>query len=902
MVSRSTGQRPSPARIYSISTAEGGLTGGNAASDNASIDLLGGVIVFDSLATNLSAFGGSGRQVFFAVTGTIAHISSRAGVGGNAASQKPDVSDDGTTAVFESLATNLGAVADTNGFSDVFRVASLGAPVRVSVTNAGAQANGASTNATVNGDGTLVVFQSTATNLLGGVDANGAISDIFLRDTAAGTTERISLGYAGAEPNGASVQPHISNNGRWVTFASDATNLIEPGINLNGARQCYVYDRERKSMELVSANLAGDGGNGTCSWPNIELSGRYITYAANSTNVDPLQTAAVQQIYFFDRLTGQVLVASGDVTTKLPSAGPVGPRSSIGSVNLGLIVFASAAGDFSGISDVNGLSDVYGDIISFGTTLNPSGFYADFDQADTILHVYDNLTLNSINTQIPMQSVDGLGQVAVAAGRAAIATSDGTGIPTAGAIWDQEAGGVLRLMGGGTVFPIRVAISESIYCAIDAASGLLVMGDPATGAATYTSVPVSLTAESRVQATGQYCATIGSDDQLYTSFMLGPFFNGWGPVGPASDFQMSDEGIAYRTCEAAIATDLNGDTDLSDCVMRFFDLATSTITETGHVAIPCTFPGCDPFFEPYRSGPGFVSFVTSEPQEMDSGSSGAVGIRCLPTSPAGVCDKTGDEDGDDIAVEIYNLASGKAQVFPVDMKNPPSVDPFPKVMPGSKDNVMVVQLPASLLGADFASLPAAQLVTVIVGDPEGDGVFEADGNTDPETTVVDKCQEVADPAQIDADGDGMAEDCDFVVDTTVPNDDPVNAPAPAQLPGSNLCDLNKSGTIIRPEVDQIWFDRGTRITRPVDVVAPFGVFEPTDDRDRDVDGEISAVDFRLCLADCAAQVGGCPNVEGGGGGFGFGTGGYGCGLLGIEVFLVLVPLRLMRRRMRKGRR
>jgi hypothetical protein len=225
------------------------------------------------------------------------------------------------------------------------------------------------------------------------------------------------------------------------------------------------------------------------------------------------------------------------------------------------------------------------------------------------------------------------------------------------------------------------------------------------------------------------------------------------------------------------------------------------------------------------------------------------------------------------------------------------VDPFPKVVSGSADNVFTIQLPAELLGSDYSGLPPDQLVTLIVGDPDGDAVFEADGNTDPRTSVVDKCKELADPGQVDQDGDGLGAGCDITLLLGQPNDDPATSPAPAKLPGAHLCDLNGSGTITRAEVDQIWDDRGTPISQPVDHLSPLdGLLDATDDRDRDADGEISAVDFRLCLADCSAQGTGCPLTETPtvpGGGFG-----GSCGL-GIELLVVLLPLARRQRAIRR---
>jgi Tol biopolymer transport system component len=91
----------------------------------------------------------------------------------------------------------------------------------------GVQVNGASSvlNRSISTDGRYVVFESTATNLLpfsGGVfDLNG-VSDIFVRDTVAGTTTRASVTAAatGNEVISASVKPAMSADGRYVAFES----------------------------------------------------------------------------------------------------------------------------------------------------------------------------------------------------------------------------------------------------------------------------------------------------------------------------------------------------------------------------------------------------------------------------------------------------------------------------------------------------------------------------------------------------------------------------------------------------------------------------------------------------------------------------------------------------------
>ena len=101
----------------------------------------------------------------------------------------PSISADGRYVAFLSSAMNL-VDSDTNGVMDVFvRDTCAGAPSgctpstqRVSVATGGAQANAASTSATISATGRFVTFESAATNL----GAISSSSGIFLRDTCAG--------------------------------------------------------------------------------------------------------------------------------------------------------------------------------------------------------------------------------------------------------------------------------------------------------------------------------------------------------------------------------------------------------------------------------------------------------------------------------------------------------------------------------------------------------------------------------------------------------------------------------------------------------------------------------------------------------------------------------------------
>jgi Tol biopolymer transport system component len=133
-------------------------------------------------------------------------------------------SADGRFIAFASEADNLVA-NDTNGFRDVFvRDLATNATVLVSADPFGLPGNGISFEPVISGDGRVVAFTSSATNLVAG-DTNKA-TDIFVRDLQTRTTTLASAKAGSAGPaNKSSYAPALSADGRWLLFHSQATDL-----------------------------------------------------------------------------------------------------------------------------------------------------------------------------------------------------------------------------------------------------------------------------------------------------------------------------------------------------------------------------------------------------------------------------------------------------------------------------------------------------------------------------------------------------------------------------------------------------------------------------------------------------------------------------------------------------
>jgi hypothetical protein len=95
----------------------------------------------------------------------------------------------------------------------------------VSVDALGVQGNGSSHSAEISGDGFSVVYSSLASNLVPG-DTNG-IEDVFVYQPPSGDVHRVSVNSAGAEGSWAAVSPAISNDGRFVSFTSRSRSAHE---------------------------------------------------------------------------------------------------------------------------------------------------------------------------------------------------------------------------------------------------------------------------------------------------------------------------------------------------------------------------------------------------------------------------------------------------------------------------------------------------------------------------------------------------------------------------------------------------------------------------------------------------------------------------------------------------
>ena len=323
----------------------------NGHSRVSSISADGMWVAFDCLATNLDPVATDGRWHAyvhnFATGATVLVDVDPLGFPSDSGGEFPSISANGRWVAFFSRSTNL-IPGGTAGFGNVFvRDMQLGVTVLASVNSAGIPGDAASgAFPSISPDGQFVAFASSATNLVAG-DTNG-FRDVFIRDLAAGQTQRVSLHSNGGQGNGISelglalpltnllsVPQAVSSGGRYVGYSSDASNLMSGDIN--GKRDAFVFDRVTAVTLRVSVSSTGAqaalGGHS----PALSADGRFVAFASASADLVPGDTNNLDDVFCHDTWLGYTTRVSlgnsgGQVGGKVHQISSDGSRVAFGAV------------------------------------------------------------------------------------------------------------------------------------------------------------------------------------------------------------------------------------------------------------------------------------------------------------------------------------------------------------------------------------------------------------------------------------------------------------------------------------------------------------------------------------------------------------------------------------------
>jgi hypothetical protein len=323
-----------------LSHAEGATTTtANDMSFMRAISLDGSYVAFSSWATNLlpiSDVNGSLEDAFLyeTATGTTSLVSHAVGqptTTGNARSIPASLGSDGSYIGFSSLASDLVAQGAPDALEDAFLQArASGATTIVSHPFEGSvTADGASTGprrGSMSDDGRFVVFASAAGNLVPSqADGNGVL-DVFLYDRAAGAVTLVShaSGSGTTAANGLSKDPAISADGSRVAFSSSATDLV-PGAGGFGVYNIFLYELQTGAISLVSHSTASPtlGGNDASDFPTLNGDGSRVAFQSQASNlVTGSDTGNTEDVFVFERATGAIALVSHTPSSPTTSAGP----------------------------------------------------------------------------------------------------------------------------------------------------------------------------------------------------------------------------------------------------------------------------------------------------------------------------------------------------------------------------------------------------------------------------------------------------------------------------------------------------------------------------------------------------------------------------------------------------
>lgn len=301
------------------------LTAGNGSSDLPVISPDGAYVVFvstaDDLVTGATGYVAGKKNVFLweAASNTtflVSHDVVDPLKAGDNDSLNPVINRSpglNRFVAFESLATNL-ITGDTNSFRDVFRFElASGIIALASEPNDFSLADGDSFNASINGPGSCVAFESDARNLFSGNPANdGNSARDVLRWAAVPVDHTILLSHRAGTPSfgplarsagGGSAFVSIDDICEFSAFASTATDLVAGQVDSNGGFDVFLSNNGVETF-LVSRRhdnpvVEADKPSGA---PLVSHDGAWVAFDSQAIDLvnGQVDSASSLDVFLFD--------------------------------------------------------------------------------------------------------------------------------------------------------------------------------------------------------------------------------------------------------------------------------------------------------------------------------------------------------------------------------------------------------------------------------------------------------------------------------------------------------------------------------------------------------------------------------------------------------------------------
>ena len=375
----------------------------------------GRYVTFISTATGFAGGSGKKRQIFWRDRNTgITKLISAAPTGeeGNGDCYAPAISGDGLHVAFESHATNLVA-DDKNGVKDIFVWHSVTNKIeRVSIGNDGKEANAESYEPSVSGDGNLIAFTSTASNI-STTPKGESNNNVFLRDMTSNTTIMISVHPTSKKAGGGS-NASIAFDGKRIAFYSHTSTLVSN--DKNGLWDIFLWEDNVSQLKRISMTADGKERNqgeesaNRIVVPSISGNGRYIAFTTTASNMVPGDDKNFQDVFIYDTQTNTTIIASTTADGKMGNAdSPIGQGEKIAisfdgnyvaysskATNLGvpasnIVLYDVAAKKNKAVSTIAG-SSVGGAVMSYSGSYVVFGIGAKLDTRFSSSGIFANYT------------------------------------------------------------------------------------------------------------------------------------------------------------------------------------------------------------------------------------------------------------------------------------------------------------------------------------------------------------------------------------------------------------------------------------------------------------------------------------------------------------------------------
>lgn len=337
----------------------------------------GRYVAFASYGKGIDGSTGNFRQIFIRdrKNGTTKLISkTNNGTEANGNCHVPAIAADGKSVAFESYATNLTS-NDNNGARDIYLwQESTGNVMLISKSAGGIAANSESIEPAISGDGSVIAYSSSATNI--SPDAKDG-TNVFVTNVASGISQLVSKDFETGKAAGGSV-PSISEDGNKIAFCSSSGRLV--ANDKNGLWDIFIWENSSPVLKRISlTSTGGERNQGTESSsrvvaPSISGNGNYVVFATTASNMVADDRNEMQDVFMCSTDGGSVRKMSNSQAGDSNGDSPIAQGEKIGisytgkwityptnASNLGvskgnIILQNAATGNKFTLTDITGIS------------------------------------------------------------------------------------------------------------------------------------------------------------------------------------------------------------------------------------------------------------------------------------------------------------------------------------------------------------------------------------------------------------------------------------------------------------------------------------------------------------------------------------------------------------------